>query len=177
MVIELYRFVDRLIFSVCAIVSNVSLRLCAQSWSHWRLLWCASSPYVPWWRHQMETFSALLAIVAGNSLVTDEFPAQRSVTQGFDVFVDVHLNTRLSKQWWGWWFETPSRPLWCQCNIMPFGAASWVAGWSWFVPPPAKGPVPIWVFASRLRVILCWLHSTCSLGVFHGVYFIPFACV
>ena len=29
-----------------------------------------------WWRHQIETFSALLAICAGNSQVTGEFPAQ-----------------------------------------------------------------------------------------------------
>ena len=34
-----------------------------------------------WWRHQMETFSALLAICAGNSPVTSEFPAQRPVTR------------------------------------------------------------------------------------------------
>ena len=34
-----------------------------------------------WWRHQMETFSALLAICAGNSPVTHEFPAQRPVTR------------------------------------------------------------------------------------------------
>ena len=27
-----------------------------------------------WWRHQMETFSALLALFAGNSPVTGEFP-------------------------------------------------------------------------------------------------------
>ena len=27
------------------------------------------------------------------------------------------LNKRLSKQSWGWWFETSSRPLWCQCNV------------------------------------------------------------
>ena len=26
------------------------------------------------------------------------------------------LNTRLSKQWWGWWFETPLLPLWRHCN-------------------------------------------------------------
>ena len=31
----------------------------------------------PWWRHQMETFSALLSICAGNSPVPGEFPAQR----------------------------------------------------------------------------------------------------
>ena len=39
-----------------------------------------------WWRHQMETFSSLLAICAGNSPVTGEFPAQRPVTRSFDVF-------------------------------------------------------------------------------------------
>ena len=69
-----------------------------------------------WWRHQMETFSALLAICAGNSSVSGEFPAQRPVTRSFDVFFDLRLNKRLSKQWWGWWFETLSGPLWHHCN-------------------------------------------------------------
>ena len=50
-----------------------------------------------WWRHPMETFSALLAICAGNSPVTGEFPPQRPVTQSFDVFFDLCLNKRLSK--------------------------------------------------------------------------------
>ena len=45
-----------------------------------------------WWRHQMETLSALLALCAGNSPVTIEFPAQRPVTWGFDVFFDLRLN-------------------------------------------------------------------------------------
>ena len=39
-----------------------------------------------WWRHQMETFSALLALCAGNSPVPGEFPAQRPVTRSFHVF-------------------------------------------------------------------------------------------
>ena len=59
----------------------------------------------------MEAFSALLAIWAGNSPVTGEFPAQRLVTQSFDGFFDLRLNEWLSKQSWGWWFETPSRQL------------------------------------------------------------------
>ena len=37
----------------------------------------------------MEIFSALLALFAENSLVTGEFPAQRPVTQSFDVFFDL----------------------------------------------------------------------------------------
>ena len=39
-----------------------------------------------WWRHRMETFSALLALCGGNSPVTSEFPSQRPVTRRFDVF-------------------------------------------------------------------------------------------
>ena len=73
-----------------------------------------------WWRHQMETFSALLVLYAGNSPVTGEFPAQRPVTRSFDVFFDLRLNKRLSKQSWGWWFETPSCPLWRHCNGLGF---------------------------------------------------------
>ena len=37
----------------------------------------------------METFSALLALCVGNSLVTGEFPAQRPVTRSFDVLFDL----------------------------------------------------------------------------------------
>ena len=51
-----------------------------------------------WWRHQTETFSALLAICAGNSSVPGEFPAQRPVTRSFDIFFDLRPNKRLSKQ-------------------------------------------------------------------------------
>ena len=63
---------------------------------------CTGAPHyqnasVSWWRHQMESFSALLAICAGSSPVTGEFPAQRPVTRGFDVFFDLSLDKRLSK--------------------------------------------------------------------------------
>ena len=64
----------------------------------------------------METFSALLALCAGNSPVTGEFPTQRPVTRGFDVFFDLCLNKKLNKQSWSWWFETLSSSLWRHCN-------------------------------------------------------------
>ena len=60
--------------------------------------------------------SALLAICAGNSPVPGEFPTQRPVPRSFDVFLDLRLNKRLSKQPWGWWFESLSRPLWRHHN-------------------------------------------------------------
>ena len=65
----------------------------------------------------METFSALLALCEGNSPVTGEFPSQRPVTRIFDVFFDLRMNTRLTKQWRCRWFETPPRSLWRHCNV------------------------------------------------------------
>ena len=70
-----------------------------------------------WWRHLMESFSALLAFCAGNSPVTGEFPTQMPVTRGFDVFFDLRPNKRSSKQSRGWWFDTQSRPLWRHYNV------------------------------------------------------------
>ena len=52
---------------------------------------------VSWWRHQMKTFLASLAICAGISPVTGEFPANRPVTRSFDAFFDQRLNKRLIK--------------------------------------------------------------------------------
>ena len=78
-----------------------------------------------WWRHQTETFSALLAICAGNSPVPGEFSAQRPVTRSFDAFFDLYLNKWLSKQSWGWWFETPSYPLWRHRNEVAY---------AWYLP-------------------------------------------
>ena len=49
-----------------------------------------------------------------------EFPTQRPVRLNFDVFVDLRLNKRLRKQRRGWWFETPSCPLWRHCNENSF---------------------------------------------------------
>ena len=67
----------------------------------------------------METFSALLAICAGNSPVPGEFLAQRPVTRSFDVFFDLRPNKRLSIQSWCWWSETPSSSLWRHRNDIP----------------------------------------------------------
>ena len=52
----------------------------------------------------MDTFSALMALCAGNSPLTGESPSQRPVTRSFDAFFDLRMNERLSKQ--SWWFET-----------------------------------------------------------------------
>ena len=78
-------------------------------------LWFIVQLYAdPWWCHQMETFSALLAFVRG--IISHRWiPAKRPVTQSFDVFFDLPLNKRLSKRWRRLWFETPSCSLWRHC--------------------------------------------------------------
>ena len=99
--------------------NRVHDKLCSASVVQDQTEFCqwASHKSLAWWRHQMVTFSALLALCAGNSLVSGEFPAQRPVTQSFDVFFDLRLNKRFSKQSWGWWFETLSCPLWRHRNV------------------------------------------------------------
>ena len=58
---------------------------------------------IAWWRHQIGTFSALLALCKGNPPV----PSQRPVTRSSDFF---------SKQSRRRWFETPSRSSGPHCN-------------------------------------------------------------
>ena len=74
----------------------------------------------------MKTFSALLALCAGNSPVTGEFPSQRPMTRSSDVLFDLRLNKRPSKQSRGWWFETPSSSLWRHRNAMRYNEHQWV---------------------------------------------------
>ena len=62
-----------------------------------------------WWFHQIEPFSALLA------LCDRWIPSQKSVTRSFDILFDLRLNKWLSKQSWGWWFETRHR---AHCNAI-----------------------------------------------------------
>ena len=50
------------------------------------------------WRHQVETYSTLLALCDGKPPVNGGFPSQRPVTQSFDVFFDFRLNKRVGKQ-------------------------------------------------------------------------------
>ena len=92
---------------------------CYQKWINWKsacfVKWTfdvlAEKIIESWWRHQMETFFALLTLWVGNSPVTGEFPSQRPGTWSFDIFFDLRLNKRLNKQSRGWWFDTPSRSL------------------------------------------------------------------
>ena len=70
-----------------------------------------------WWRHQMETFSALLALCAGTHRSPVNSPHKGQWRGSLMGFFHLCLNKRLSKPSSGWWFETPSRSLWRHCNV------------------------------------------------------------
>ena len=65
----------------------------------------------PWWRHQMETFSALLTLCEG-------IPLTKASDAELWCFFDLRLNKRLIKQSRPRWFETASRSFWRHCNYI-----------------------------------------------------------
>ena len=88
----------------------------AKSWQPLCIVWLAKK-WWSWWRRQMETFPAFMALCAGNSPVTGESPSHKPVTRSFDVFLGLHLNKGLNKRSRRRWFETSSRSLWRHCNV------------------------------------------------------------
>ena len=80
---------------------------------------------VPWDMHDdVIKWKNFQRYCTGNSPVSCEFPSQRPVTRSFDVFYDLPLNKRSSKQSRRRWFEMPSRSLWRNhngCNCIPLG--------------------------------------------------------
>ena len=104
-------------WDICNTCKTVNTDVVHSVWSEFHHIERTESLIMSWWRHQMETFSAFMAICAGNSPVPGEFPTQRPVTRSFDVYFVLSPNKRLSKQSWGWWFETLSPPLWRHRNV------------------------------------------------------------
>ena len=82
---------------------------------------------------------------------------QRPVTRSFDVYFDLRLNKRLSKQWWCWWFKTPPRPLWRHRNVCinhewfdahGDGSAGWII---W----------PLWI--KTKKYVMMFFFNLCSI--------------
>ena len=78
---------------------------------------CLRNRYIgnTWWRHQMKKIR-FTGPLWGESTGHRWIPLQRPVTRSFDVFFDLCLNKRFSKQSRRWWFETPSCSWWRHCN-------------------------------------------------------------
>ena len=110
--------------------------------------------FFAWWRHQLEAFSALLALCAGHSPITGEFIAQ-SQWRGTLISFYLRLNKRLRKQSWGWWFETPSRSLfvnmWPKCK-----------GLNSFTPEKCGNNFRTILYKLILRIDI--LSTTCEIG-------------
>ena len=75
-----------------------------------------SNSYMHITKRYSERFFALLVLCEWNIPVTGGFRTQRPMTRRFDVFCDLRLNKRFSKQSRHRWFETPSCSLWRHCN-------------------------------------------------------------
>ena len=95
------------------IVNSLTPGICGNNFE--RII-CKLIIHVPWWRLRMETFTALLALCAGNSLATGEFPSQKPVTRNFGILFYLRPYKRLCKQSRRRCSETPSRSLWRYCN-------------------------------------------------------------
>ena len=108
--------------------------LCPIHWSQvlsqeWRCSWAAPTGDAPttaqWSTILLPTKVGLIMMTSSNGnifCITHhlcwEFISDQPVTSSLDVFFDLLLYKQLSIQWWGWWFETPSRPLWRNCNVL-----------------------------------------------------------
>ena len=104
--VNIYEKIDRVIMAPHCILRSVKQPQ-SVSWEHLR---------TTWWRHKMETFSALRYLCEGEPPAICGFPSQRPVTRSVDVFFICAQNIRLSKQPRRRLFEMPSRSLWHHCN-------------------------------------------------------------
>ena len=110
---------------------------------------------------------------------------QRQVTRSFDVFSYLRLNKRLSKQPWGWWFETPSCSLWRQCFLPVSSAIGPRSTSQWFLRHVMNRLDKSRVFdISNLRRLVFKMEMRSQLevicnGNFHDIIdkFIMFVCV
>ena len=88
--------------------------------SYWKATFFASKSY-PMITSSNGNIFRVTGHLCGAFTGPGEFPAQRPVTRSFDVFFDLRLNKRLSKQSWGWWFETLPCSLWRHHNVFTLG--------------------------------------------------------
>ena len=99
------------------------------------------------WKYHRSTSPVLCMMTSSNGNIfrvtghlCGEFTGHRGIprTKASDAelwcYLDLHLNKRLSKQSWGWWFETLSRSLWRHGNGSGNGSLSQRARYEESVP-------------------------------------------
>ena len=82
--------------------------------------YCFTRSPVTWWCHQMETFPRYWPFVRGIHR-SRWIPRTKASDAELWCILWSAPEKRLSKQPWGWWFETPSWSLWCH----------WTENWRW----------------------------------------------
>ena len=94
------------------------------------------------------------------------------MTRSFDVFFDLRLNKRLSKQPWGWWFETPAWSLWRHRNARNFSLKTKKGQWHirWVIIAPVCDLLSSYSSYCRIGLVyvpdsencfvirMCWIH-------------------
>ena len=121
-------------------------------------LWIAKDSSQLMMTSSNRNISALLSLCAGNPPVTGDFLAQRPMTRSFDIFFDLRLNKRLTKQTWGGWFEMSTHPLWRHCNAR--GRKYYGGDW--------------WCYNGAWLYVACWpIHTHSTLVRFVDKYVRP----
>ena len=116
-----------------------------------------------WWRHQMNRVTGLLC---GEFTGDRWIPRTRPVTRSFDVFIDVRLYKRLSKQSWGWWFETPSHPIWRHCNDVVYYELTLRVSWKFFFVKVSISMIKsVCKFTHITTVLSSWYRQNCNMIV------------
>ena len=108
-------------------------------WIHLHGLSCSNALFFLWrgfvmkhiahddvikWKH----FARYRPFVRGIHWSPVDSPHKGQWSGALKVSLICTVNKRLSKQSWGWWFETPSRWLWHHCNETIAGALGEVVG-------------------------------------------------
>ena len=81
-------------------------------WRHRERTRAISAEACPWWRHQRKHFPRYWPFVRGIHRSPVNSPHKGQWRGALMFFFYLCPKKRLSKQSWGWWFETPSGPLW-----------------------------------------------------------------
>ena len=82
----------------------------------------AQKRYMFRWMYYMWHPINLMMTSSNSFRVTGLFSSQR---RGMGDFFDLRPNKRVSKQWWAWWFKTPSHPLWRHCYVSVYMCNIW----------------------------------------------------
>ena len=127
-----------------------------------------SSWIYPWWRHKMETFSALLALCEGNLPVTSGSPYKGQFRGALMCFFNLRWNKQLSRRSRHRRFLTPSRSLRCHCNARAItknkSTNEYIKLYKWI----GGGNDNKWRLRVHIHDVFIWICLLCREYVYSG---------